>query len=272
MGRNILFITTDQQRYDALGCNGGTDRPHAGRRPARPPRASATGGPTTRTPCACRRARTMLTGQYLRTHGVVANGIALPGDAPRVAAYLAEQGRVPHRAHRQGALRAGVRPATTAGRRTPAPPAATPAPGGASSTPSTRSTSPRSGAGRCRTTDAGWRSTTPSTSSFASLLGAEPGGDTGAPETKHNPIPRGWYHTDWVADRAIDWLDTAAGRRRLVLLAELPRSPPPLGPARSPRCTGSTGASSTCPPVIRADADRSRKLLADRPAHWLRWY
>ena len=23
MSRNILFITTDQQRYDALGCNGG---------------------------------------------------------------------------------------------------------------------------------------------------------------------------------------------------------------------------------------------------------
>jgi arylsulfatase A-like enzyme len=23
-GRNILFITTDQQRYDSLGCNGGT--------------------------------------------------------------------------------------------------------------------------------------------------------------------------------------------------------------------------------------------------------
>ena len=24
MGRKILFITTDQQRYDSLGCNGGT--------------------------------------------------------------------------------------------------------------------------------------------------------------------------------------------------------------------------------------------------------
>ena len=24
MGRKILFITTDQQRFDALGCNGGT--------------------------------------------------------------------------------------------------------------------------------------------------------------------------------------------------------------------------------------------------------
>ena len=23
MGRKILFVTTDQQRYDALGCNGG---------------------------------------------------------------------------------------------------------------------------------------------------------------------------------------------------------------------------------------------------------
>ena len=24
MARKILFITTDQQRYDTLGCNGGT--------------------------------------------------------------------------------------------------------------------------------------------------------------------------------------------------------------------------------------------------------
>ena len=24
MGRKILFVTTDQQRYDSLGCNGGT--------------------------------------------------------------------------------------------------------------------------------------------------------------------------------------------------------------------------------------------------------
>ena len=23
MGRGILFVTTDQQRFDALGCNGG---------------------------------------------------------------------------------------------------------------------------------------------------------------------------------------------------------------------------------------------------------
>src|ERR1700688_651294 len=31
---------------------------------------------------------TMLTGQYVRTHGVVANGISLPDDAPSIAEYL----------------------------------------------------------------------------------------------------------------------------------------------------------------------------------------
>ena len=31
---------------------------------------------------------TMLTGQYVRTHGVIANGVPLPNDAPSIAAYL----------------------------------------------------------------------------------------------------------------------------------------------------------------------------------------
>jgi arylsulfatase A-like enzyme len=32
MGRKILFITTDQMRYDALGCNGGQVALHPGHR------------------------------------------------------------------------------------------------------------------------------------------------------------------------------------------------------------------------------------------------
>ncbi len=88
--RNILFITTDQQRYDSLGCNGGTvaRTPVVDRLAA--DKASPTGVPTTRTRCACRRARCTPTGQYVRTHGVVANGIPLPLDAPSVAQYLAD--------------------------------------------------------------------------------------------------------------------------------------------------------------------------------------
>ena len=88
--RNILFITSDQQRYDSLGCNGGTV--------ARTPvidRLAAEGMNYARAynqNTVCMPARsTMLTGQYVRTHGVVANGIALPVDAPSVAGYLAEK-------------------------------------------------------------------------------------------------------------------------------------------------------------------------------------
>ena len=33
------------------------------------------------------------------------------------------------------------------------------------------------------------------------------GGDTDAPQVKCNSVPREWYHTDWVADRTIRWLE-----------------------------------------------------------------
>ena len=87
MGRKILFITTDQQRYDSLGCNGG--------RIARSPVADslAAAGINYRRAynqnTVCMPARsTMITGQYVRTHGVFANGVPLPQDAPSVAAWL----------------------------------------------------------------------------------------------------------------------------------------------------------------------------------------
>ena len=57
MGRKILLVTTDQQRYDTLGCNGGTlsrtpvvDGLAAGGR-------ALTTGPTPSRWCACRPAR-----------------------------------------------------------------------------------------------------------------------------------------------------------------------------------------------------------------------
>ena len=87
MGRKILFITTDQQRYDALGCNGGTvartpvidalaregivyDRAHPQNVVCMPSRS------------------TMLTGQHVSTHGVWMNGVPLSSDAPSIASDL----------------------------------------------------------------------------------------------------------------------------------------------------------------------------------------
>ena len=87
MGRNILFITTDQQRYDALGCTGG--------KIAKTPivDALARKGIIFRRAhnqsTVCMPARTtMLTGMYPRTHGVTTNGRRYPDDEPTVAGYL----------------------------------------------------------------------------------------------------------------------------------------------------------------------------------------
>ena len=74
MGRKILFITTDQQRYDALAASGIVYRRAYNQNTVCMPARS-----------------TMLTGQYVRTHGVFANGIPLPLDAPSVAAHLQQR-------------------------------------------------------------------------------------------------------------------------------------------------------------------------------------
>ena len=90
MPRNILFITSDQQRYDSLGCNGNTvaRTPVLDGLAARGYRYERAYNQNT----VCMPARsTMLTGQYVRTHGVVANGIPLPTDAPSVAGYLRDK-------------------------------------------------------------------------------------------------------------------------------------------------------------------------------------
>ena len=187
--RNILFITTDQQRYDSLGCNGGTV--------ARTPVVDglAAEGINYRRAynqnTVCMPARsTMLTGQYVRTHGVVANGIPLPVDAPSVAQYLRDE--------------AGYRTALL---------------GKAHFEPGFDPKLQWEENARAARGDTGpWRGFERSEQamhaaawgnhpiahygrwlkehhpehlhSFAGLLQAEPGGDTAAPETKNNPIPR----------------------------------------------------------------------------------
>ena len=91
MGRKILFVTTDQQRYDTLGCNGGTL--------ARTPVVDGLAAAGIRYERAipqsvvCMPSRsTIITGQFPATHGVWMNGVPLPADAPSVAEVLRSAG------------------------------------------------------------------------------------------------------------------------------------------------------------------------------------
>jgi hypothetical protein len=39
-------------------------------------------------------------------------------------------------------------------------------------------------------------------------VNAAGGGETNAPQVKHNDIQRELYHTEWVADQTINWLSS----------------------------------------------------------------
>ncbi len=98
-------------RYDSLQCNGG--------KVARTPVANklAAEGINYRRAnnqnVVCMPARSsMITGQYVRTHGVYANGVPLPEDAPSIAGHLRENGyrtALIGKAHFQPALDLGGR-------------------------------------------------------------------------------------------------------------------------------------------------------------------
>lgn len=88
---NILFICTDQQRYDALGCYGNSH--------IQTPAIDALAAEGVlfeqcyvQSPvCAPTRA-SLLTGRYPRAHGLWANGVALPPDRPLFTRALADAG------------------------------------------------------------------------------------------------------------------------------------------------------------------------------------
>ncbi len=91
MKRNILLITTDQMRYDALGCNGGLV--------AKTPnidQLSENGINFRRAHnqnVVCMPARaTIITGQHVGSHGVWMNGVSMPEDRDTIAHHLKRNG------------------------------------------------------------------------------------------------------------------------------------------------------------------------------------
>jgi arylsulfatase A-like enzyme len=280
--RKILLVTTDQQRYDTLGCNGGTL--------ARTPvvdRLAAEGVRYERAvpqSVVCMPSRsTVLTGQHPSTHGVWMNGVALPVDAPSVAALLHGAGYrtaligKPHfepfldpfgRFAENGLALAGV------------PTVDSPWADG--------TVGPHRGFEHFELATHGamgplhyarWIAAThpEAVGHFYPVLddelevNAAGGGATGAPQVKDNPIPRDWYHTDWVADRTIAWLDGLDGDDDWFCWMSFPDPHHPWDPPASEMRRIDWRDVPLPPGYVEDPAERER-ILDGKPQHWRLWY
>lgn len=264
--RNILFITTDQQRYDSL---------------------SIMGHPLTRTPsidalaesgalyrrahvqnvvCMPSRA-TMLTGQHPLTHGVVANGVPLDDRSPNVARLLhaagyrtALVGKAHFDPHIDLLLRHRENRLAAEG-----------------------STGPWRGFEHVELATHGpvlghhyavWlRDQHPEdVGGFATVLTASGGGETGAPEVKKNPIPREHYHTDWIADRTVAWLRGLDASEPFFCWMSFPDPHHPFDPPEDEVKKRGDLRARPLPPGHPGSPERIRAVLAKKPRHWLDWY
>ena len=273
MGRKILFITTDQQRYDTLGCNGGTL--------SRTPVVDGLAAQGIRYERAipqsvvCMPSRsTMLTGQHPTTHGVWMNGVPLPDDAPSVADVL-------HGAGYRTALigKAHFQPYFDPFNRF------------TENSLGDETTPPR---GRHRGFEhlefathtpmgqlhyARWlRENHPEAiSGFYSVVdtdlqvNAEGGGDTGGPQIKVNPIDKDWYHTDWVADRAIAWLDSLGKDDDWFCWISFPDPHHPWDPPQS-EVGRVDWRDVPLPAGYPEQAEEREAILDGKPRHWRLWY
>jgi arylsulfatase A-like enzyme len=273
MGRKILFVTTDQQRYDTLGCNGGTI--------ARTPvvdRLAADGIRYERAipqSVVCMPSRsTILTGQHPSTHGVWMNGVPLPADAPSVAAVLHRAGyrtALIGKAHFEPFLDPFLRfPENALARRGTTPP------GGTHRGFEHLEMATHSGIGPLHYAQWLFKEHPEAAGMFYNVLdaalqvNADGGGETGAPQMKVNEIPREWYHTDWVADRTIGWLD-GLGDEDWFCWMSFPDPHHPWDPPQS-EMDRINWRDVALPAGYPERADEREALLDDKPRHWRMWY
>ncbi len=271
MGRKILLVTTDQQRYDTLGCNGGTL--------ARTPVVDGLAVSGVRYERAvpqsvvCMPSRsTIITGQHPSTHGVWMNGVPLPLDAPSVAAVLQDAGyrtALIGKPHFEPFLdpfgrfveNSFVREGTFG---------------------------PHRGFEHFESATHGamgpfhyarWLSENHSemVAGFYQVLdsalevSAAGGGDTGAPQVHDNPIPKEWYHTDWVADRTISWLDSLDAADDWFCWMSFPDPHHPWDPPAS-EVGRVDWRDVPLPAGYIENAAEREKVLDTKPRHWRAWY
>ncbi len=274
MGRKILFVTTDQQRYDGLGCNGGAV--------ARTPVVDALAAEGVRFERAhpqnvvCMPSRaTMVTGQHVRTHGVWMNGVPLPLDAPSVAQVLRDAGyrtALIGKSHFEPFLDPFLRfEENRMGR------------DGVFGDGSHRGfdhmeLATHGGVGFTHYAQWLLREHAAHIGDYYPVLDAASlevneagGGDNGAPQVKLNPIPRELYHTDWVAERAVAWLESLPADEDWFCWVSFPDPHHPWDPPASERHRVDW-RDLDLPAGFPTSREQAEAIVDDKPAHWRRWW
>ncbi|HLG92030.1 MAG TPA: sulfatase-like hydrolase/transferase, partial [Acidimicrobiales bacterium] len=214
---------------------------------------------------------TMATGQHPRTHGVFANGVPLPEDAPSIAAHLGSHG------YRTALIgKAHFEPAFDLEGRWPENRMAREGSNG-----------PHRGFEHMELAMHGpmplwhygvWLRSQPGDHhrDFYQLfdgpnLNDARGGDTGAPQLKVNPVPRELYHTDWLADRAIAWLDGLGAEEDWFCWISFPDPHHPWDPPAS-ELGRVPWRELDLPPGHPGSPEECRRVLEAKPRHWLAYY
>ena len=265
--RNILLITTDQMRFDALGCNGG--------RVARTPCIDSLAAEGINYKRAhnnhvvCMPARaSIITGQHVGTHGVWMNGVTLPEDYPTVAHALGKAGyntALIGKAHFEPWLGSPddfyENRMAQLGER-----------------------GPHRGFDHMELANHFFEGH----SHFDLAMNAHPDvkarfypmitergqniastGETGAVQVWPMDVPRDLYHTDWVADRTLAWLGEQGQSPWFCWMS----FPDPHHPWDVPRSElhRVNWRDLDLPPAY-LDGDEARRVLGSKPKHWLGYY
>jgi arylsulfatase A-like enzyme len=98
-----------------------------------------------------------------------------------------------------------------------------------------------------------------------------PGGDTGAPQIKRNAVPRDWYHTDWVADRTISWLDGLNSDDDWFCWMSFPDPHHPWDPPESELHRVDWRELDLPAGYPQNQAEREA-IIDSKPRHWRLWY
>ena len=271
MQRNILFITTDQMRYDALGCNGGK----VARTPAIDSLAQ-TGINYRRAHnqnVVCMPARaTIVTGQHVATHGVWMNGVSLPENTPTIAHHLNDHG------YKTGLI----------GKAHFEPWLGDPNEFYENRMAKEGATGPHRGFDHMELAnhfleghshyDHWIREHHPEAVDAFYPMVNEKGmqntvgaGDTGAIQAWPASVPREVYHTDWVADRTMAWLDKLETSENWFTWMSFPDPHHPWDPPAS-EIHRHDWRDVPLPELYPESRAQAVEWLQRKPRHWLGYY